>query len=62
MAMLRPTDLDAFALLDTTRQHEILVKHQVLDTPAGDRVLGHLAGAHPERYTALIASLARGDV
>lgn len=59
--MLTPKVVDAFALEDTQRQVSILHGTQLLDTPAGDEILGHLAGSHPERYRALIVALARRE-
>jgi hypothetical protein len=57
--MLSADTLAAFAALDTARQVAVLVNHQVLDTPAGDAVMGHLAGNHPARFTALLDALHR---
>lgn len=60
LPMLTPDTLATFASLDTSRQASILADHQLLDTDAGDAVMGHLAGVHPERYDALVVALARG--
>ena len=55
--MLTPDVLRTFATLDTSRQVTIL--HRVgLETDAADKVLGHLAGNHPDRYDALRVALA----
>ena len=57
--MLTPKVADVFAREDTERQVSILKGSQLLDTEVGDALMGHLAGSHPERYSALIVALAR---
>lgn len=58
--MLTHAILDTFSTLDTARQSDILTDWQLLDTPEGDAVMGHLAGTDPNKYSALIVALARG--
>lgn len=60
--MLTPKILDTFATLDTARQVSILRGSQLLDTPPGDAVMGHLAGSHNARYLALVDALGRAEV
>lgn len=59
--MLTANVLETFGTLDTSRQVAILRDHQLIDTPPGDAVMGHLAGNSPERYRALVTALAYGD-
>lgn len=58
---LKAEHLAAFARLDTRKQVAAL-KRCGIDTAAADDVLGHLAGMHPDRYSALKTALERDDM
>lgn len=54
--------LNVVAGLDTERVVKLLTSRQLLDTDAGNAVLGHLAGVHPERYQAVMTALGRDEL
>jgi hypothetical protein len=60
--MLTPQVLDTFVTMDTGDVVRVLRDHQLLDTDAGDAVLGYMAGNHPTRYLALLSALDRAEV
>lgn len=59
--MLTTAILENLAQRDTAEVVDILRSRQLVDTDAGDAVLGYLAGNHPDRYRAVIVALARGE-
>lgn len=54
--------LDVVAGMDTGRIVGLLTSRQLLDTEAGDAILGHMAGNHPGEYEAVMAALGRAEV
>ncbi len=60
--MLKHDVIDLLAFRDTSELVDILRSNQLIDTDAGDALMGHFAGHYPDQYAALVVALARGEV
>lgn len=58
----RSDAITRFAAMDTAEQVKVLRRASALDTPAGDILMGSLAGMYPDRYAALMTAIERLEV